>query len=269
MKYLPSCPQLMRYIDHYWIESQAQQLFSTDQLLYAYPGITPELILILDGYYRCKYKGKWETVHESRLYSFLEQEIILDTSSLSAFVIVQFKSHALAALLPFLRHKAEQIMAAPICSLTDVWGAHVLHVCKALQQAEPQEQVAILDDWLSTLLNTAHSGFITEIVRELGSEYTPATIQALTGYSRSTLERYFKKDTGLTPKRYQSLQRYKAAVQEIYLTKNTDWQYYVNKYGYFDQSHFIKEIKRYTTFTPSQLLRTPGILSFRPQPTNS
>ena len=266
MKCFPSYPELREYIDHYWIVAHANQVFTKTELIYAYPGITPELILILDGHYHCQYKGRWETVRESRLYSFLEQEIILDTSPLSAFVIVQFKSQALAALLPFLPYKAETLMASPICSLTDIWGLNTLSICDKLQTIPViDEQIEILDEWFSSLMNKERSGFIAEMVSELGDQYTPSAIQEITGYSRSTLERHFKKDTGLTPKRYQSLHRYKAAVEEIYLTRNNDWQHYVHKYGYFDQSHFIKEVKRYTTFTPTQLLHTPGILSFRPR----
>ena len=37
----------------------------------------------------------------------------------------------------------------------------------------------------------------------------------------------------------------------------------VDKYNYFDQSHFIKEIKRYTSFTPKQLLDQPALPDFR------
>ena len=265
MKFHPGCQDLQQHIDHYWIVDQVDKVFTAAQPLYAYPGITPELILVLEGHYRCRYQGRWENVYESRLYSFLEQDITLDLSPLSSFIIVQFKSRALSSILPFLNCRAEQVMANPICSVEDAWGDQIIRICDQLKVSANSERVAILDEWLSRNQHSQHGSFLLEMVSEMGEDYTPAQILDRTGYSRSTLERHFKKDAGLTPKRYQSLQRYKAAVQEIYLTRNTDWQHYVHTYGYFDQSHFIKEVKRYTSFTPSQLIHTPGLLSFRPR----
>jgi len=40
---------------------------------------------------------------------------------------------------------------------------------------------------------------------------------------------------------------------------------YVVKYGYFDQWHFIKEIKRYSGFIPSQVLEEKNLLNYRPE----
>lgn len=86
-----------------------------------------------------------------------------------------------------------------------------------------------------------------------------------TGYSLSTLERHVKRETGLTPKAFLGLRKYKAAVEEIHNNQHQDWQYYVEKYNYTDQSHFIKTVKRYTGFTPTQLIKNPNLISFRPE----
>ena len=83
------------------------------------------------------------------------------------------------------------------------------------------------------------------------------------GYKR--LERLFKRLIGLTPKAYCRLIRFNAAIYfyEKYPEDNLTQLAYTT--GHFDQMHFIKEIKRFTTFTPAQLLATPGLRSFRPE----
>ncbi|MEM9895979.1 MAG: AraC family transcriptional regulator, partial [Bacteroidota bacterium] len=103
-----------------------------------------------------------------------------------------------------------------------------------------------------------------EMAEELKEDCSPKNILSDTNYSYSTLERYFKKETGLTLKGFQTLTRFKLATEELYTTQNQNWIHYVDKFKYFDQSHFIKEIKRFSGFTPSQLLNTPGLISYRP-----
>ena len=68
------------------------------------------------------------------------------------------------------------------------------------------------------------------MAQEVSASCDIQTIIKATNYSYSTLERYFKRDTGLTPKKFQSLQRYKKAIRELYVTRNSDWQHYVVKY---------------------------------------
>lgn len=263
MKLTPHCPQLQQHIDHYWIVKDVATVFHQTPPVYAYPGITPELILVMGGYYTCHYQGKTEKNYHSKLYSFLPNDIILDLSTLSSFIVVQFKSRALSSLLPFVNQKAEDIMRQPICKIEDIIEPGIHRFCQHLQQLSPEKIVYELDEWFRKMHHSNHTGFLAELANDLPA-YTPAALRQLTGYSYSTLERHFKRDTGLSPKSYQSLQRYKLAVKEIYQTRNEDWLHYVHRYGYYDQSHFIKEIKRYTSFTPQQLLQTPGLLSFRP-----
>ena len=98
----------------------------------------------------------------------------------------------------------------------------------------------------------------------MSAQFDLPSIMEATGYSYATIERYFKRETGLTPKKYQSLRRNKQAVTEICSTKNDDWMHYVNQYGYYDQAHFVKDIKRYTKFTPSQLIAAPSFVAYRP-----
>lgn len=264
MKLRPTCKELQQYIDHYWIVQDVPSLFQQAPPLYEYPGITPELILVIKGYYTYHYQGRTNKIHHSKLYSFLHQDIKLDLSTLNAFVIIQFKSRALSSLLPFVKYSAEELMNQPICKVEDLVGPSVNTLCRHLEKLPPQQMVSILDEWLRAMLRPQQTGFLAEMANELPAYCTPAVLRKLTGYSYATLKRHFKRDTGLTPKTYHSLQRYKLAVQEIYQTRNNDWQYYIDKYGYYDQSHFIKELKRYTTFTPQQLLQTPGLISFRP-----
>ena len=100
--------------------------------------------------------------------------------------------------------------------------------------------------------------------QEVSKDCNLGAIMKVTGYSYSTIERYFKKETGLTPKSFQTLQRFKKVLRELSTSVNLDWQHYVLEHGYYDQSHFIKEMKKFTGYSPSALVHMPSFIKLRP-----
>lgn len=70
-------------------------------------------------------------------------------------------------------------------------------------------------------------------------------------YNYKYIERIFKKHVGITPKLYCRIIRFNHAFRLLNTNFNlTDIAY---QCGYFDQNHFIKEIKHFTGYTPKFL----------------
>lgn len=265
MKLFPNSEILKKHIDHYWIvRASIFDLCANQQLLFAYPGITPDMLMVLDGYYSYQYQGKKYIQNANLFFCFIHEKMTVDLSHLKSFILIKFKSRALSSLLPFIKQKSEAIMRNPIIDCDELFDTNTTIFSKHVRKLDNEGIVDELDNWFMQLYHKDREGLIIDIAEEVSKKIDIQTILKATNYSQSTLERHFKRDTGLTPKKYQSLQRYKLAIREIYETRNTDWQYYVNKYGYFDQSHFIKEIKKYTSFTPNQLLHVQSFVGFRP-----
>lgn len=265
MIFEPQSPDLLRHIDHYWIVKDMTSFFTGHSHIYAYPGITPDMIIVLDGHYTIDYLGKRQQTNRSQLFSFIHEEVVMDLSHLKSFIIIKFKSRGLASLIPFLDRRTDDLMKDSVALSEDVFGVEMHSFYEHLKTLQPAQIRLALDTWFQKLYKKEREGFVIDMALEISPQCDLPTIMRSTQYSYSTIERYFKRETGLTPKRYQSLQRYKQAVRELYVTRVTDWQYYVTKYGYYDQSHFIKEIKRYTSFTPQQLLLNPAFIQYRPQ----
>lgn len=72
--------------------------------------------------------------------------------------------------------------------------------------------------------------------------------------TRRKLERSFKEETGLTARDFLSIYRLNYALK--LLSSKPDYDFTEVSYlcGYYDQSHFIKDIRNRTSFTPGELI---------------
>ena len=85
--------------------------------------------------------------------------------------------------------------------------------------------------------------------------YWTAQVQELAthvGYTKRYLDLLFKEHVGVSPKSLASILRFQEVYQVWMQQKSptffrNHWPAY-----YYDQSHFIKEFKRFTGFTPQQ-----------------
>lgn len=70
-----------------------------------------------------------------------------------------------------------------------------------------------------------------------------------------TLERRFNAVTGLTPSELLKIKRFNNAVLSMYSCRHTSLTAIAYECGYYDQSHFIREFKQLTHYTPRDFLK--------------
>ena len=75
-------------------------------------------------------------------------------------------------------------------------------------------------------------------------------IQQKINISERSLERYFKKNIGISPKFYSRVIRLSNIFKLIQEGK-TNWADIIYQSGFYDQSHFIKNFKEFTGEEPS------------------
>lgn len=86
---------------------------------------------------------------------------------------------------------------------------------------------------------------ILELINGLNGEINIKELASKCNLSESAFVRYFKKSTGITPKAYSNIVRFKHSLSnKNFKTDNP----------FYDQSHLIKNFKRYTGKTPKALL---------------
>ena len=70
-----------------------------------------------------------------------------------------------------------------------------------------------------------------------------------------TLEKEFIQHIGLSPKEFARVTRFNALFAEIKTDPSVSWSEIIDKYGYYDQSHFIRDFQHFTGQSPTDFLK--------------
>ncbi len=141
-------------------------------------------------------------------------------------------------------------------SFEEVFGPPGARLQTMVGDAEdPQQKIALLQTALTHLLqqNDKEYALLDHTLDLLAQAHGMMPVQELaahTGYTRRYLDRLFQEHVGLSPKSLASILRFQEVYQGWMQHQSptffrTQWPAY-----YYDQSHFIKEFKRFTGFTP-------------------
>jgi AraC-like DNA-binding protein len=141
-------------------------------------------------------------------------------------------------------------------SFEEVFGPQGARLQTLVGDAEdPQQKIALLQTALTHLLqqNDKEYALLDHTLDLLAQTHGMMPVQELAahiGYTRRYLDRLFQEHVGVSPKSLASILRF----QEVYQgwmqhQSPTFFRNYWPAY-YYDQSHFIKEFKRFTGFTP-------------------
>jgi AraC-like DNA-binding protein len=168
---------------------------------------------------------------------------------------VRFKPHA-ASL--FLRSSVASL-SNTITDLTDVFGAGIPRLQEQLSAAPTGAALEHVERFLLQILDHSQarkSAFRTmdfALHRLLTHPYdtTLAAVAVECGISTRYLHRLFLAFVGLSPSQFLKIIRLQRSIAYLHQCPGS-LTAVAYASGYFDQSHFIREFKRFTGLTPSQ-----------------
>lgn len=143
-------------------------------------------------------------------------------------------------------------------SFEELFGSPGARLQKRVGDAEdPKAKIALLQTALTHLLqqNEKEYALLDHTLDLLAQTHGMMRIQELAahlGYTKRYLDRLFQEHVGVSPKSLASILRFQEVYQGWMQHQSPpffrdQWPAY-----YYDQSHFIKEFKRFTGFTPQQ-----------------
>lgn len=119
-----------------------------------------------------------------------------------------------------------------------------------------EERIRFAQDYLVQALQTekekpAVMNAVYHILKNEGRA-APADAAAYACISPRQLERLFRDTVGVSPKKLAQLVRYQQVWRAVLFEREFDMQDAVYRFGFTDQSHLLRDFKRFHTLTPMQ-----------------
>lgn len=133
-------------------------------------------------------------------------------------------------------------------------------IARTAQSAEPAERSALLQQALRRELDPRNGpgALVRAALRELWRDDGGVAIEDLAarlGVSRRHLERQFVADVGVAPKSLAGVLRFRRLLRALDEAPSPGWSGVAADHGYYDQSHLIRDFKRFTGRSPGRYLR--------------
>lgn len=167
---------------------------------------------------------------------------------------------------PFAKAAQDELLNTHL-SLKDIWGSDAASLREQLLLAKtPSIALLVLEKMLLSKLHRplqrhpAVQHALNQIQKNPGSIRVEECLQPGNVGSRR-LTRLFELETGMTPKRFARVLRFRQVVSHLHQQKShaaVDWSDLALRYGYYDQAHFSREFKDFSGFTPTAYLPLMG-----------
>lgn len=250
-------PKLQRYIDCIWVDHFFNHAANQNKPHLIIPDKTVELIFTQDTVHRELKPGgdiQKNKTHLSGLKT-KPQKIQLNSSPI---LCIRFKAHG---LYTFTNIKALEVVDKAISPL-DIFG-------KSFEQFENQlfgtnnitEQIALIENYFFKKLEDfefRQDYLFEDILHKLELSKGGRSIQSLAeefNVSIKTIERKFLHYLGVSPKKYSRILRLFYALQIQSFKPDSKLVEIAYECGFYDQMHFIKEVKHFTGMSPTDYLQ--------------
>jgi len=182
---------------------------------------------------------------------------VIDTAGESDVVGIHFKP---GGLRPFAGLPMAELLNRHI-PLSELWGTAAEELLERLSDAgTAEERFDLLERLLPSFAGRPleRSSAIRYALTQLQEGRRVAELVERIGLSHGYLDRLFKNEIGLTPKRIGNLIRFQGTLGRMERGVDLDWAEVALACGYYDQSHWIKDFRRFSGLSPLQYRPIPG-----------
>ena len=246
--------QLLPYVKCFFIRETYEFVEFEARIL---PGGYPELIFNLSDIYLHSDKEKRFNLTPPIDYlGQLTRPMDIKSKGKITMIGIRFYAHATAY---FLRERIEQLNDQ-VSDLTGLLHSSVttLHT-RLLETSDLADRVTLIEAFLFSQLARNEKRFdqinlVGDVTRYMARHHfhdPVAHVAAQSGFSSRYLQKLFLQYTGLTPKSFLKINRFRNSLNSLE-NNNESLSSIAYDCGYFDQSHFIKEFKSFTGQTPHE-----------------
>ncbi|MCG8572873.1 MAG: helix-turn-helix transcriptional regulator [Spirochaetes bacterium] len=267
-------PILSQYIKYYWILEISQSSNYSDpceiipqnycDLCRVIPNGMAELIIHFgDDYYCIDETGNLVKEPAIAICGQKNRYFDLITPKIVHFLSVVFKPAGVAAFFPFSLHEVVNNSIELEAVFPEDRNRLAYQIA---EQKSANQKVAIVENFLINKLKPQkrkHLPLMEKIFFQINKNPGKIDVDTICqnfDLNSRFLERRFKEYIGINPKSYLRIVRLQNAIHRFSCLKTTltDLSYDA---GYYDQAHFIREVKALTGLTPKEFFHQPVLYS--------
>jgi AraC-like DNA-binding protein len=246
-------------VDHFWLLDEfpaaAKQMIVPDGGL--------ELILNCGGPQRVHDRAdtrRFESHRDAWISGLRLAPIAIGTPGPMSIIGVRFKVFGAYRFLPIPLHE----IANRVIDATCVLGNSVLALRDRIAcAATPTEKFAHFEAFLleRQARPVRAERALADVVRRLSHERCEGRVGALAdglALGPKQLRRLFQANVGISPKSVFRVFRFQRLLAHLETAARPDWAGLANRFGFFDQSHLVKEFRAFTDSGPTEYLSRRG-----------
>ena len=212
-----------------------------------------KMIFALEGNYQV-INRRTHKMNQAWLSGIHHEPLEIKYNGKSNLIGVRFYPHG---IFPFLNIPIHETVNQ-VENLNSIWGMFQEEIFETVCMIkEPEKIYPALDQLLIKKISerkTNQHQTIENIVKHIKTkpnQSIPELASSL-GYTQRHLNRLFKDHTGINPKLLGQIFRFEKAYSYLHGHSEEEITNLISILGYYDQSHFNKEFKRFSGMTPSE-----------------
>jgi len=249
-------PYLADFVDNLWLYEGYQAEHTNERIL---PSGTIELVVNLHEdelrIYKTDDDERCTRFSGSVVSGPYKSGFVSDTKEEAFIMGVHFKP---GGAFPFLGVSADELADSHV-DLDLLWGRTATGIRdRLLEASSPDERFRILQEALMSHISRPleHHYAVSAALRILERHNMPIRKLAKeVGLSERRFIQVFRSEIGMTPKAFSRVQRFQRARIFIERVEIPDWPSVAMQFGYFDQSHLIREFREFSGASPEAYWR--------------
>jgi AraC-like DNA-binding protein len=253
--HIPAAP-LSEFVDWFWFYEGLDLPHRRERVL---PDGSTELIINLDDSRRKLFDRerphRFQTFHRAWLSGARSDYILIDVLPRASMIGVHFKPGGLA---PFLEIPPVEL-TGHVVELDSLLGNSALELRDTLLEASgANAKFRVLERFLFRRASRpSRTPLVAYALSEFHRDDSAVRVRQVAdslGVSHKHFIELFRREVGLTPKRFCRVRRFQQTLAEVKAHRVVDWAEVAGAAGYYDQAHFINDFRSFSGITPSEYL---------------
>lgn len=249
-EFTPS-PRLRAFVDRLWVLEMPAGVAAVDPVL---PDGHSEVIVHCgDPFRELMPDGRLRMQGRLLVAGQFQRAVRLSPSGASLMVGARLLPHGAAALFRIAQHE----LAHRIIDLETLDPRLARRLTDdVMPRLDPDALASALDAALAAMADTARAdllaGHAASVARDRRGLVRVDALARHVGLTERQLQRLFLRDIGLSPKQFLRTIRFQEVLRQLQDGAPTRWADLAQRFGFYDQAHFIRDFKAFTGETPSQ-----------------